>query len=284
MVRINIDKHSIQHKTHDDRKSKSYTASSTLAVLLIADAPVNSWAPRADRFDLATLCDKLKGHAQALYPAGRIVQGANGKRSKLTGVVDIDCFGFADHEHNKSDPRQSTWLWIRVDMAADKPSALPTQEQAMAALWTQKDTTEWCERIEAAVAEVWAEKAERKRLAAEMQNAEKILGCLIQEVRKQARSVVRYEQRLAALKAEYAAELDVQASLLSAKMRAEGDTWESGERIDQRLLEVAVAALPGHLSEGQVFPGESVQHAFSYSDEDGYTRSSRVDPEALKLQ
>jgi len=279
MVHINVDIFNIRHEVRDDRKNKIYTARSTFGVLLIADAQVDRWAPRGARFNTEALCDKLEAHAKARLQLGHVVPGAKGD-STIVGR-EVSCYGFGDHEHDRSDPRQSTWLWVHVDMAADKPSALPTQGQAMAALWTQRDTTEWVERIEAAIAEVWAEKAAAKRLAADVQNADNILGCLVQEVRKQAQAVVRYDQRLAALKAEYAAEMDVQAALLSAKMRDEGDTWESGERIDQRLLEAAVSALPANLSEG----GQGhVHNVFSYPDEEGYTRSSRVDPDALKLQ
>lgn len=266
MKQITVREFQRRYSTTDDRRNKRYTAEASISAMLVSDGRVDNWAPVPDQFPLSKLEEHIRRALAADPFEGAKVKGKKGAAKILSVDVSAPC-GFQEHYSGKSGQQ---YAWINIDflLKADKPSHLPDEVEAFYQIDLSFEEIEgW---INDGISRVWTEKEERAALVKRIRAANHILNCLAKEVDEKARVAVRYEQRLAALKAELEAEKRYQTKAISEKMRADGDTWESGEQIDQTLLNAACDALPARM--GRTDP------PFYFADEQGYTSASHVNP------
>jgi hypothetical protein len=119
---------------------------------------------------------------------------------------------------------------IMFTFAVPRPSLIPCQEDARAFL----QGLGLDERLSAILDAAVAAYAEAVRAAEHTHQANTLGGYLVNQIQQQAKGIVRYEQRLAALKAELAAECEAQVPIVLAEWDAEapeGWCW-SGEEDD----------------------------------------------------
>ena len=155
--------------------------------------------------------------------------------------------------------------YATVRLVTAKPSHNPSEEAVRALLaGLEVDAA-----LRQAAQDVVREYEERVAAIERVEQANHLLGALAAESRKEAKRVVRYAQRLAALEAEYHAEAAVQADALLARLDAgEDDGWnwsaEEGRDtltpIDPRIVKAVRARLAERVAErggGHRFGGGS---------------------------
>ena len=135
-------------------------------------------------------------------------------------------------------------FWITVTLVAERPSRIPTAEEAEGVIHGAGVVEAVREAANAAVAAYEVGYAAEHRT----EQANHVLAQTVAQAREKARGIVRYEQRLAALRAEYAEECGVQAKAIIDS--ADPDEWvwapdaEGKPRpIDPRIVRAVKARL-----------------------------------------
>ena len=134
---------------------------------------------------------------------------------------------------------EGTALWqlrFDVDFVAKKPSLLRALDEEYAAAVDNAGLENLIEDLARLVSLHAQAHEERHRI---MDEANGLLRTLAEEAQEKAMKVVRYEQRLAALRAELEAETSVQATTLFAAWDKEGWTEEEDDAYHPRSLALA---------------------------------------------
>jgi len=159
---------------------------------------------------------------------------------------------------------------VSVCVVARLRGSKPSQLDALVDTFRERINADEAERVLLAAAERGLE-AWREHAAAELaaRQACRVAEHMAKDVCKRADEACRYTQRLAALKAEYAAECAVQTRAVAAEATAEPMNWADGTPVPERVVRAAVGVL-----------GEAVKEEQS----DGFLRSYRdlVTVESLK--
>ena len=147
--------------------------------------------------------------------------------------------------------------WITVRLHAERPSRIPTADEAEGIIRRYGDVEGEREAAVAAVAAFEAASATERRA----EEANHVLAQTVAQVRTKARGIVRYEQRLAALRAEYAAECVVQAQAILDSDDPTEWTWAvdggAPRPIDPRIVaavKVRLIEAARRSDEGSRFP------------------------------
>jgi len=104
--------------------------------------------------------------------------------------------------------------------------------------------------VRTALTEVSDQVAKEQRI----QDASQAVAHYSEVLRSRAKSIVRYEQRLAALKAEFEAEMQEQFRIFRAEEAGKDDTWTvenkkgPNRKMDPRAIDAALKILPENLT------------------------------------
>lgn len=144
---------------------------------------------------------------------------------------------------------------------ADRPKNILSQEEAFDAVENVLDELDHC------IAEAYERREESKRHRKVAEQAERVAGHVAGIIGQRARKAMRYEQRLAALKAELEEELKEQA--WSARREGLLEEFKVPDDFDPDARRVA---------------GQVLNDFVAVQSEDGiFRKSPRIDPERVEL-
>lgn len=134
-------------------------------------------------------------------------------------------------------------LAVRIAFGAHRAVGIPSEEQVRG--WVDQPLiAQIVQHMREGCDFVIAEVANREALSSRVTQANSLLEHLANDVRKKAREIVGYEQRLAALTAEYEEEKQVQVARVSVEILAEEDPqFSDGTPIDPRCVVAATKVL-----------------------------------------
>lgn len=221
--------------TEDDRRNKRYSRTVKIGgTVLVRDYHARRWL--GERID----------YREGVESPWQYMREALSEEFASDEVrVEIGCAdGFFPARTEDRDAGWSYHLqpYVTRRFAADKPSQIPSENECLEALGGRDVVGA---RIQHAV-EAGLAKAEKIEAACERARiADIIVDEYAKRVDERAKRAVRYEQRLAALKAEYETERDVQAVQLLEELGDDvGLDFEDGYEPDERSVAAAKAKLP----------------------------------------
>lgn len=205
------------YAAHDVRRQKSYSAQISLRYDIIDRAFPT--APRAPYVQPNRITEAI----------ARARTGALDSLAEWTGNADCHT------GYGNDDP---TTIRLGFHANADRPSEIIPMNAALATFASVLPALDLI--VASGVLGIYADNDRQKANEAAAKIARDAGVAIQNEIRKAAKAVVRYEQRLAALHAEFAAEVSVQAEAVRAKYAAEPWTSEGGA-LDPAVQAVVLA-------------------------------------------
>lgn len=201
----------------DDRRNKHYSRTAHMGCTILYATYEGHELLSRGRYTGSVHVDSAASFIRAEFEA---------QRDERRPVIDLD-LDWSTHDRNK--PEGDEWkarlrITTRRKFRADKPSQIPSEEECIEAMGGLDDFIDWAHRVaEAGLAafEAAYAKAEQARIASMMVSEYR------SRIVEAAKVETRYEQRLAALTAEFQAEIEVQTAKLLSELNGEaGVTWE----------------------------------------------------------
>lgn len=156
---------------------------------------------------------------------------------------------------------------VTFALLASKKSEILSEEDALAKLKVDELGPEVIEICQLGVKHAEEKRADDNARKRRWHFATQVLQAAADDVRERAKLAVRYEQRLAALRAEYEAEKQVQVAVSLRQLDEDPPTCADGSALDKRCIEAAKAKLADYVKGGEsMFGGRSAQDTISEED------------------
>jgi len=180
------------------------------------------------------------------------------------------------HASTWSDKGDCAFVALDFELLWPRPSLMPSEEEF------RKTLSELTAFLQPTAEELFADLKERAEFDEKIEIAANHAQSLVEHVRRQAdeqaRDITRHEQRLAALKAEYASEYETQVT----KIMADEETWKSAAKhgfdehaiayVKEREAEIRGANKLGvgtmHVPQAQIIKRDAIREFVTEEDDE----------------